>query len=154
MKKELQILLLLLLLTVLTLQQSSISLTDVGQTGVPLNQMTCNAQTIIEFKFNTSSSITTINPPVDVSSVWYRPFYHTVTLLSSIAMEMIYFYHWTVSATTAVVQPQDLSLDGMLWIQQLISLSMQLLSSSLTQELTMSMSTSPSHKLHIQIMQM
>ena len=54
MQKLIQILAILLMATT-TLQQ--ISLTDPGYTGVALNQMTCNTQTIINFKFNSSSIV-------------------------------------------------------------------------------------------------
>ena len=58
MQKLTRILAILLMATT-TLQQ--ISLTDPGYTGVPLDQMTCNTQTIINFKFNSSSTVSSIS---------------------------------------------------------------------------------------------
>ena len=55
MRTSTAILLLLSLLSVVTFQQ--VDLATAGQTGVPLNQMTCNVQTIIDFKFNSSSIV-------------------------------------------------------------------------------------------------
>ena len=60
MQKLTRILAILLMATT-TLQQ--INLNDPGYTGVPLNKMTCNTQTIINFKFNSSSIVSDISFP-------------------------------------------------------------------------------------------
>ena len=56
MRPSTAILLILSLLSVVTPQQT-FDITSTGQAGVALNQMTCNVQSIIDFKFNSSSII-------------------------------------------------------------------------------------------------
>ena len=58
MKKEISILIVISLIITLSQQQNTINLADNGVTGVALNSIGCNVQTIIDMNFNSSSSST------------------------------------------------------------------------------------------------
>ena len=64
-----------------TLTVSVFDLTQTGQTGTAFNVMTCNAQSIIDFKFNSSSSADYGTPtaPTVVLEYLFRPIWHTAT---------------------------------------------------------------------------
>lgn len=73
---------LLALLSNVTL--AAFTLTDTSQTGKAFNVMTCNTQSIIDFKFNSSSSAdySSPNSPTFVLEYLFSLIWHTATSLS------------------------------------------------------------------------
>ena len=60
-----------LLALLLSLGSAAFSLTDLTKSGVAFNKQTCNVQTILDFKFNSSSSAV-FNTPQFVPNPQFR----------------------------------------------------------------------------------
>ena len=71
MKKQLISIVIFLLLSVTTLQNINLA-TNTGFQGIPFQQLTCNSQTIIDFKFNSSSVTSSTVPSGGVSIELFR----------------------------------------------------------------------------------